>query len=1531
MSTITNVNSSYSPLPMAANVAKAAPANQNVVATQSPSPTKGASVLLSVSAKPTGVGAGPVSMTINDAVDAYQRNSGTVPASITLKGTTTEIQQNMDVLKAMMGGGVTISAIKLTDRGGHIDFDASTLKAGGLIGGLYDLGAAANTNATVKVLQKISGAYTLNIGNTTVSDVQTGFKAPTGATIKMKVVDTAAQVGAALTPLTNNKSKLTSITITDPSNPIQVLVPQIATYRSILGVVSSYKLDVTSASIKDYTSKLSTSNGQQPPTYTTNSNIGKISINDTAANLNANIAMLQSLAAAGTLKQVTVSDGKNITMDETAALADSALLGVKFVNGKGGTQVVSVSGVHVNKINDIENQVASNSSVELSEQINDTQANVSSDLTKIANAIGVNHIGRISFTDQDANHQPLTPTLTFVNKADYDNNKNVLKFVRGNYNLSIGNISAADAVSFTSPNSNASLKFNISDTAANLATKFDDLQTLAAAGKVTTIKSSDAQGKLITLTADQAIKDKAVITALNAGAAPYSIEVTGAKAADISTLTSNLTDGHSVMHLDKISFSDEAANLSANMSQIITLAATTKIGTISATGGDLNIQGSLLDSSGSLVTGAENLFGATFDDGSSGNIQVNVNGIAASHAKDVADLIVKNDSINNNGTLANETVTDTAANISSNMDSLEASATTSHTPLSAITVRDGGTVTVADVNEFNADQDAIDLINPNYKLTVTSASVADVATVKGDATVVANATLTFGVSDTAANITAHLDDLKDLVTNNQVSSIDSSDGTNKNITFTADQIGSHSNVFNKIGTGSVEVTGANATQAAKWLSAPALSSKISKIDIDLSASSDASDFVKNITALNTNATKIGTIDLGANTLTVDATTAKANTDILSKGDFSLSTSGAGGSGVALTVNDLTVADLDDANFKPIASNATVKLTDNISDAGVTVSGALDKLQANASIGKVKVNNADPVTVGSNAQYVKDQDLITGKLSGNFTLSAQNITVANANTMITNSVLPPGRLSFKITDTAANISAALSDLKTWNSLGELAEVKTTDNTNKAITIDLGSNSVSDLKGVISKIKGSAANNQFSINVTNATAVVAGSIQGVIALANSNATVSTVSVEDTGANIAANLSNLQTLAGSHNIGTVDVSDSALTLTSAQVSASSDLLASTFTSNSGTSTPVAVTVTGVAATDVGATLLAVNSNAGLNTTEVDVSDLAANLKTNIASLEAGAAGGIVQKIGASDGGTITLDETTDNTGLGGSATYDATDSTSEVTAQYQHALAAMTGTYGITITGISSQNVAAAETNITAAAAGHPDYKFGVVDDQSVLATVDPNGNGTDTYLETLQTYAAKNQLASITLASGSDPLGVTVAQVQNDSDALSKLDKTSATPNLSINDTAANIVDPTGLTDVNSLIANHGGAKTQIVLDTAAAATLTVAQLNSLNTTLGNAASSDLATQVTNGFSYVVSDHIGAVLNQASVDGTGATSLLGNAGASIKLLDDYTTATLTLPTSQKTNYTTLQGNGMLDSAGNAAPDPANVNWV
>ena len=1173
MSTITNVNSSYSPLPMAANVAKAAPANQNVVATQSPSPTKGASVLLSVSAKPTGVGVGPVSMTINDAVDAYQRNSGTVPASITLKGTTTEIQQNMDVLKAMMGGGVTISAIKLTDRGGHIDFDASTLKAGGS----YDLGAAANTNATVKVLQKISGAYTLNIGNTTVSDVQTGFKAPNGATIKMKVVDTAASVGAALTSLTNNKSKLTSITLTDPSSPISITVPQIATYRSILGVVGSYKLDVTSASIKDYTSKLSTSNGQQPPTYTTNTNIGKISINDTAANLNANIAMLQSLAATGTLKQVTVSDGKNITMDETAALADSALLGVKFVNGKGGTQVVSVSGVHVNKINDIENQVASNSSIELSEQINDSSAHVSSDLTKIANAIGVNHIGRISFTDGS------TPTLTFVNKADYDNNKNVLKFVRGNYNLSIGNISAADAVNFTSPNSNASLKFKINDTAANLATKFDDLQILAAAGKVTLIKSSDAQGKMITLTADQAIKDKDVISALNAaGATPYSIEVTGAKAADISTLTSNLTDGNSVKHLDKISFNDTADNLSANMSQIITLAETAKIGTISATGGDLNIQGSLLDSGGSLAAGAENLFGATFDDGASGNIQVNVKGVAASHAKEIADLIVKNDSINNNGTLASETVTDTAANISSNMNSLEAASTTSHTPLNKITVRDGGTVTIADVNEFTADKDAIDLIDPNYKLTVTTASVADVATVKGDATVVANATLSFGVSDTAANITDHLDDLKDLVTNNQVSSIDSSDGTNKNIKFSADQIGSHSNVLNKIGTGSVEVTGANATQAAKWLSAPALSSKISMIDIDLSASADARDFIKNIAALNTNATKIGTIDLGANTLTIDATTAKANTDILSKGDFSPSTSGTGGHGVALTVNDLTVADLDDATFKPIASNTTVKLTDNISDAGVTVSGALDKLQANTSIGKVKVNDADPVTVGSNAQYVKDQDLITGKLSGNFTLSAQNITVANATTMISNSLLPPGRLSFKIADTAANITAALSDLKTWNSLGELAEVKTTDNTNKAITVDLGSNSVSDLKGVISKIKGSAANNQFSINVTNATAAVASSIQGVIALANSNATVSTVSVGDTGANIASKLADLQTLAASHNIGTIDVSDSALTLTSAQVTASSDLLSSTFTS-AGASTPVAVTVTGVAAADV------------------------------------------------------------------------------------------------------------------------------------------------------------------------------------------------------------------------------------------------------------------------------------------------------------------------------------------------------------
>jgi len=1473
-----------------------------------------------------GVGAPTPTWTINDAVDAYQRNSSTVPTTVILKGSTTDIQQNMDVLKAMMGNGITISSIKLTDHAGHIDLDSTTLTTGGT----HNLNTS--TNATAEVLQKISGAYTLNIGNATVSDVTTGFTPPTGATIKMKVVDTAANVGAALTTLTNNKSKLTSITLADPSNTISVTVPQIATYRAVLGIVSSYKLNVTSASIKDYTSKLSTSAGS-PPVYTTNSNVGKISINDTAANINANISLLQSLAAAGTLNQITVSDGKAVTLTQANALADTQLLATKFVNGAGGaTQTVTVSGVDVADMNAVENQAASNTSIDLGEQISDSSANISSNLTKIANAISANHIGRISFTDGS------TPTLTFVNKADYTANSSVLQFVRGNYNLSIGNISAADAVAFTAPNSNASLKFNISDTAANLATNFDALQTLAAAGKVTTIKSTDAQGKTIDLTATQVLKDSAVFTALNAGGSPYSVNVTGAKASDIANLTTALTDAGSVDHLSKISFSDTAANLQANMSNIVSLAATTTISKVSVTDGAtnaLNIQGSLLDNGGSLVTGAASLFGATFDDGAGGAIQVNVQGIAASHAKDVNDLIVNNSTINGSGssTLADETVSDTAANISSNMNSLETAAAETTPALQGITVRDGGTVTVADINEFTADKKAIDLITPNYKLAVTSASVADAATVNADTTVAANAKVSFGISDTAANITSHLSNLSTLVNNNQVSSIVSSDGTNKNITFTATQIGTYSNVLNKITTGSVEVTGATATQAAKWLSStPPLSSNISKIDIDLHSASDASDLVKNIAALNANYTKVGTINLGANALTLDATTAKANTNLLSNADFSPSTSGTGGHGAALTVNGLAVSDLSLSSVTGIAANATLALTDNITDTAAHVSSNLDALQANSAIGTVKVSDTNPVTVSSTAQYTKDLTLLSTKLSGNVTLSASGLSVADALNLA--KVTAPGKMSYKIVDTAANITAHLADLKTFASLGELSQVTTTDNTSKAITVDLGSNTVSDLNSVISKIQGSGTNQHFAINVTGATAAQATSLQGILSAANSNATLSTVSIDDTGADITANLANLQTLAASNHIGTIDVSDGTLALTSAQVTSSSNLLASTFTNGTSASDPVAVTVTGVAAANIGATLLAVNSNSELHIAEVDVSDTAANLQSNIASLEAGAAGGLVQKIAASDGGTITLDETSNNADSPADYTpgTPGTANTTEVTVQYQHALAAMTGTYGVTVTGISSTDIDAAYANIvTAATNGTPTVSFGVVDDNTTLNGANAGTGGQSTYLDVLQSYAAAHQLSSITLASGSDPLQVTVAQIQSDGDALAKLDKSPGT--LAITDAAGTIVDtshPENLADVNSLIANHGAANTTIVL-TDSNVDLSIGQLNSLNTTLNSATGSDLTTQLSPaiGFSYNIQDHIGAILNQATLDAANGTTLVSGAGQ-IKLTDDYTSTILTLPTSQKPLYTNLYSS-MQDSQGNSAPDPTDPTKV
>jgi hypothetical protein len=202
--------------------------------------------------------------------------------------------------------------------------------------------------------------------------------------------------------------------------------------------------------------------------------------------------------------------------------------------------------------------------------------------------------------------------------------------------------------------------------------------------------------------------------------------------------------------------------------------------------------------------------------------------------------------------------------------------------------------------------------------------------------------------------------------------------------------------------------------------------------------------------------------------------------------------------------------------------------------------------------------------------------------------------------------------------------------------------------------------------------------------------------------------------------------------------------------------------------------------------------------------------------------------------------------------------------------------------------------------------------------------------------LQTYAAANQLSSIKLTAG-DVLGVNVAQLQSDKDALAKLDTTVATPNLAITDAAATIVDtahPENLADVNSLIANHGSSITTVVLNDTTPPALSIAQINNLNTALNAAHASDLATQIAGGWSYTITDHLGAILNQAGIDGTTTSSITGGA-SSITLLDNYSGGNVTLPSSEKTVYTALYSS-MTDAGGNALPDPTAttspmVNWV
>jgi hypothetical protein len=124
-----------------------------------------------------------------------------------------------------------------------------------------------------------------------------------------KVVDTAANVTAGLTFLTSDAGHISSIVLTDSTTPTLALTAaQYSADSAALAKISSpYNLSISGV----MAANASTVAGQ--------AHVTSITVSDTTANVVANLSPLQTLAAAGTLGSIMLTDSSTPTLALTAA------------------------------------------------------------------------------------------------------------------------------------------------------------------------------------------------------------------------------------------------------------------------------------------------------------------------------------------------------------------------------------------------------------------------------------------------------------------------------------------------------------------------------------------------------------------------------------------------------------------------------------------------------------------------------------------------------------------------------------------------------------------------------------------------------------------------------------------------------------------------------------------------------------------------------------------------------------------------------------------------------------------------------------------------------------------------------------------------------------------------------------------------------------------------------------------------------------------------------------------------------------
>ncbi len=878
-------------------------------------------------------------------------------------------------------------------------------------------------------------------------------------------------------------------------------------------------------------------------------------------------------------------------------------------------------------------------------------------------------------------------------------------------------------------------RFNISDTAANIASNFDALVTM---GKQAASLKISTGGTQINLNARQYASGTALLASIKDS---FSLKVSGVGTANMAAILANAK----VAHVD---IADNSSNISQNFSTLLQRSG--KIDKITLTGASTGLTLSQTQYNGNSGTSASGttaaLLGKVWGDlsgtSTQGQYTLAITEVSASRAASM---------VSGNAKISSVAVKDTASIIGANLaglagiDSSKLASIRQADPLSAIAVSHA---------DYVAKAATLSKLDGTGTLSVTGVSAAGVAAVAGDGKV-----KNLSVSDTYDNIKNIVGTTPGLSKVIQKNVVDTSahiaaifaDSTIHNadllamtaiklsdsgaIGIKSADLAARAPVLSQMygsnnvkGNYFLEVTQASAAEA-RTLATNAHIQHIAVKDTVGAASSQFSALASN--AKVNDITLNGTYSVISTSLDAMANLGSKLKSIIQDSAHALTTTFNQFVAQAATLAKITLADttalglrvtgVSAAMASTMAADSTVqKMT--ITDTAAHVGSVFNEL------GGIDTSKLESITLSDSAHLVLTDTqrtsangsalLSSGKLNGgSFLMDVTGVTAANASA--TAALAKVSNVS--VSDSSANIATSLAGL-----VGINTQLKAVTQSGTPAAISLTATALSGSAAVLAKFT-----NAYTLSVSG---VASGDA---LALANSDTShITKVSVSDSASNLTSKLADLRTL---NTAGKLQ----------------------------------AVTQTGAGADEISMAHSALSTNAGvlgkltggsynLNVTDVRATDAKtlASSNSHVSSMTVKDTGSAVAARLADLGGLITAGK------LAASASVTLTDIASplvinndQYTAQTA-ALAAIVGSVSLSVSGVS--------------AADATDSSNAVNTDARVKTlVVSDSGANITTNLDALQTMGGKLLSIGWTDAATNPTLAITGDQYKNDIGALSKV--------------------------------------------------------------------------------------------------------------------------------------------------------------